>query len=228
MNNFYGIGAGGNSFFDTYFGNGGLGNSSFSFLSGLGDLKMIQSGMYKKALKAYYTIQKDTDTSKKETVSDTDKTTDSNNKLSTVKTASQKLSKAASELNSKNYDNIKPEDILDDVKDFVSSYNSTINSTKDLNSYSMLQTAVWTTERMNMSEKLLNQVGITIKEDNTLSLDEEKFKSAKASELKTLFYGSGSLMSGIAQKASTLVNLSTNQIATNSGRSLYTKYGTLS
>lgn len=59
MNNFYGIGYTGSSFFDTYFGTSNNTNSSnsSSWISGLGDLKMIQSGVYKKALKAYYKTQ---------------------------------------------------------------------------------------------------------------------------------------------------------------------------
>lgn len=226
MNNFYGIGYTGSSFFDTYFGtsNNTNSSSSSSWISGLGDLKMIQSGVYKKALKAYYKTQ--TANSDEETISGSGQA-DSNNNLSLVKAASAKLNKAASNLQNKDYSTVKAEDLVDDVKDFVSSYNSTLSGTKNLNSYSILQTAVWTTEQMNISEGLLNKVGISIKEDNSLSLDEEKFKSAKSSDLKALFSGSGSLMSQIAQKASTMANQSANQLAVNSGKMLYNRFGTL-
>lgn len=226
MNNFYGIGYTGSSFFDTYFGTSNNTNSSnsSSWISGLGDLKMIQSGVYKKALKAYYKTQ--TANTDEETISGSGQA-DSNNNLSLVKAASAKLNKAASNLQNKDYSTVKAEDLVDDVKDFVSSYNSTLSGTKNLNSYSILQTAVWTTEQMNISEGLLNKVGISIKEDNSLSLDEEKFKSAKSSDLKALFSGSGSLMSQIAQKASTMANQSANQLAVNSGKMLYNRFGTL-
>ena len=226
MNNFYGIGYTGSSFFDTYFGTSNNTNSSnsSSWISGLGDLKMIQSGVYKKALKAYYKPQ--TANSDEETISGSGQA-DSNNNLSLVKAASAKLNKAASNLQNKDYSTVKAEDLVDDVKDFVSSYNSTLSGTKNLNSYSILQTAVWTTEQMNISEGLLNKVGISIKEDNSLSLDEEKFKSAKSSDLKALFSGSGSLMSPIAQKASTMANQSANQLAVNSGKMIYNRFGTL-
>ena len=226
MNNFYGIGYTGSSFFDTYFGTSNNTNSSnsSSWISGLGDLKMIQSGVYKKALKAYYKTQ--TANSDEETISGSGQA-DSNNNLSLVKAASAKLNKAASNLQNKDYSTVKAEDLVDDVKDFVSSYNSTLSGTKNLNSYSILQTAVWTTEQMNISEGLLNKVGISIKEDNSLSLDEEKFKSAKSSDLKALLSGSGSLISQIAQKASTMANQSANQLAVNSGKMLYNRFGTL-
>jgi hypothetical protein len=186
---------------------------------------MIQSGVYKKALKAYYSSQdSDSDT---DTISGSG-TTDSKTKLSLVKSASQKLNKAAAALANKDYSTVGDdnEDLLSDVKSFVSSYNSTLSGTKDLNSYTILQTAVWTTEQMNVSEGLLNKIGITVKDDNTLELDEDTFKSADRSDIKALFSGSGSLASRIAQKASTLTNQSANQIAVNSGKTLYTSYGT--
>ena len=124
-------------------------------------------------------------------------------------------------------DNTKAEDLLDKAKNFVSQYNSVLGTTKSMNSYSILQTAVWGTEQMNLSQGLLNKVGITINDDNTLSLDETKFKAANMSDLKALFSGSGSLADRVAQKASTLYNQSTNQIALNQGKSTYTMFGTL-
>ena len=124
-------------------------------------------------------------------------------------------------------DNTKAEDLLDKAKNFVSQYNSVLGTTESMNSYSILQTAVWGTEQMNLSQGLLNKVGITINDDNTLSLDETKFKAANMSDLKALFSGSGSLADRVAQKASTLYNQSTNQIALNQGKSTYTMFGTL-
>ena len=124
-------------------------------------------------------------------------------------------------------DNTKAEDLLDKAKNFVSQYNSVLGTTKSMNSYSILQTAVWGTEQMNLSQGLLNKVGITINDDNTLSLDETKFKAANMSDLKALFSGSGSLADRGAQKASSLYNQSTNQFALNQGKSTYTMFGTL-
>ena len=80
---------------------------------------------------------------------------------------------------------------------------------------------------MNMSEGLLNKVGISIGENNTLSIDEEKFKAAKMSDIKALFSGSSSLADRLSQKASTLYNQSANQLAVNEGRTIYTMYGNL-
>ena len=42
------------------------------------------------------------------------------------------------------------------------------------------------------NEKNLSNVGITLKDDGTLSLDEEAFKKADSASLKSLFGGAGS------------------------------------
>lgn len=228
ITNFYGIGGfGASSFFDTYFGatgSGGAGNSLSSLTSAFGDLKMIQSGVYKKAMKAYYATA---ETDEKESITKSG-LADSNNNLSLVKSSAKALNESAKALQKIDYSKTDREDVMADVKDFVSDYNKMLSSAKNLNSYSMLQTAVWTTDQMNISEGLLNKAGITINADNTLSVDEDSFMKAKDSDLKALFSGSGSLAARIAQKASTLFNQSANQMAMNTGKYTYTMFGTLS
>lgn len=230
MNGIYGWNSG-NSFMNSFFGTSSGGSGS-SLLSSLGDLQMIKSGAYKKAMKAYYANQV---SSSKSSGKDKDVDTisgsgmaDSKAKLSNLKSSAQKLYESANKLKTADYSkDAKPEDLLDKAKNFVDSYNSTLSTTKNMNSYSILQTAVWGTEQMNMSEGLLNKVGISIGENNSLSLDEEKFKAAKMSDLKALFSGSGSLAGRISQKASTMYNQSTNQLAFNQGKTTYTRFGTL-
>lgn len=215
-NNFFGIGGfGSGSFMDSYFGTSSGGSSISSMSSMLGDLSMIKSGMYKKALKSYYATQKaqaaDSDNSDKESISKSG-TADSNTTLSSIKSSSKKLYESAQKLQNTNYD---------------SDYNETLSTSKKLNSYSMLQTAVWATDQMNTAEGMLNKIGVSIKEDNTLAIDEEKFNKALNSDFKGLFSGYGSLASRISQKASTLYNQSANQMAVNQGKFAYTNYGTL-
>lgn len=233
-NDFFGIGGyssfGSSSFMDSYFGASSGGSSVSSMSSMLGDLSMIKSGMYKKALKSYYATQKtqaaDSSNSDKESISKSG-TADSNNTLSSVKSSAKKLSESAQKLQNIKYDSISREDLLEDVKKFVSDYNETLSVSKNLNSYSMLQTAVWATDQMNTAEGMLNKIGISIKEDNTLAIDEEKFNKALTSDFKGLFAGYGSLASRIGQKASTLYNQSANQMAVNQGKFAYTRNGTL-
>lgn len=213
--------------YGSLFGSNSTSNSGmFSLTSSLGDLSMINKGVYKMALKSYYAK---TDTKDKTESITQSGTTDSKAALSTMKSAATKLKSAADALKKKNYSKVeKPSDMLDSVKSFVNSYNSTISAAKNLNSYSILQTAVWGTEQMNSSEAMLNKVGITIKEDNTLAIDEEKFAEADMSTLKALFSGSGSLVDRISGKASSLALQSANQLAVNSGKTIYTASGTIS
>lgn len=222
MSDFFGISNNSSNIFNTFFGSS---SSSTSGTMGLGDLKMIQSGAYKKALKAYYATQKD-DNEENNSISNSGKA-DSDNSLSLVKSTAQSLNKASTDLKGLDFDTASDDEIKSKVQEFVDSYNSTLTSTKNMNSYSILQTEVWATKQIKVNEGLLNDVGIKIGEENKLSLDADKLKSADKSVLKSLFSGSGSLSSQIAQKSAALVNLSTNQLAVNSGKSTYTSNGTL-
>ncbi len=210
--------------YSTLFGSSSNTSGASSLSSSLGDYNLIRSGAYKKLQQAYYSkVAKDSD-SDVETIKGSG-TTDSKANLSTLKSAAGKLKSSAQTLQKKDYS--KTEDALEDVKSFISDYNSTLNATKKLNSYSILQTGVWATEAMGASESTLEKLGITIGEDNTLKLDEEKFKSADVSSLKALFSGSGSLADRISAKASSLELQSANQIAVNSGKGIYTSSGTI-
>ena len=81
---FYGIGGLGSSFFDTMLGNSQTGSTS-SLSSSLGDLRMIQSGAYKKALKAYYAKQSTADKNNTKTESGKE---DTGTALSSLKSSS--------------------------------------------------------------------------------------------------------------------------------------------
>lgn len=212
------------------FGNtsGSSSTVSNSWMSGISDLKMIQSGVYKKALQSVY--EKEGKDAFSEAVSNTIKgsgTTDSEKSLSNLKSGAADLYTASKELRSLNFDSASYDDIASKVDSFVKSYNKTLNASKDLNSYSILQTEVWTTEKMASSESMLNKAGISINSDNTLSFDKDALKAADKSTLKTLFGGSGSLADSVNQKASALINQATNQLAANTGSAIYSSSGTL-
>ena len=201
-------------------------NSSMSWMTGLNDLKMIQSGVYKKALRSVYENE-DSDAVKSAVWNTISKsgTTDSEKSLSNLKSDATGLYNATKELRNTNLDSASDDDIAKKVESFVNSYNKTLNDTKNLDSYSILQTQVWAVEKMESSESMLNKAGIKINADNTLSLDKEALKSADKSTLKTLFSGSGSLADNMNQKASALINQATNQISANTGRNLYDSSG---
>lgn len=230
MSNFIdGVNSDSYNFFDSYMGMSSTQSSSSSGLSSsLLDLQMIKSGSYKKALKAYYAknpVKKSEDS--KESIKESGKA-DSAANLSTMKSASQKLNDAVTKLQKTDYSKVKsPEDMLDDVKSMISSYNSTVNAAKNLNSYSILQTTVWMTGNVSKSSGILGKMGISINEDNTLSLDEDKFKKAQLSAIKSAFSSGTSFASRLSQKAASLSNQSANQIAENTGKKTYTSSGTI-
>ncbi|MEE3467047.1 MAG: hypothetical protein VZQ83_01260 [Eubacterium sp.] len=202
------------------------GTASLGWMSSLNDLKMIQSGAYKKALKSVY--DSEGSDAVKEAVSNTiskSGTTDSEKSLSNLKSDATTLYNASKELRNTNYDTASDDDIVKKVESFVNSYNKTLNDTKNLDSYSILQTQVWAVEKMESSESMLNKAGIKINDNNTLSLDKEALKSADKATLKTLFSGSSSLADDINQKASALINQATNQISANTGSNLYDASG---
>ncbi len=216
------------SFFDSYMGTGSANGSSSMLSSSIMDLQMIKNGSYKKALKAYYAknpVKKSEDS--KESIKDSGKA-DSAANLSTMKSASQKLNESVAKLQNTDYSKVEsPEDMLEDVKSLVSSYNSTVNAAKNLNSYSILQTTLWMTGNVSKSSGILGKMGISINEDNTLSLDEDKFKNAQMSTIKSAFSGGVSFASRLSQKAASLSNQSANQIAVNTGKKTYTSSGTI-
>ncbi|MCI8793022.1 MAG: hypothetical protein HFG38_09515 [Eubacterium sp.] len=216
------------SFFDSYMRTGSANGSSSMLSSSIMDLQMIKNGSYKKALKAYYAknpVKKSEDS--KESIKDSGKA-DSAANLSTMKSASQKLNESVAKLQKTDYSKVEsPEDMLEDVKSLVSSYNSTVNAAKNLNSYSILQTTLWMTGNVSKSSGILGKMGISINEDNTLSLDEDKFKNAQMSTIKSAFSSGVSFASRLSQKATSLSNQSANQIAVNTGKKTYTSSGTI-
>ena len=203
-----------------------INDSSMSWMTGLNDLKMIQSGVYKRALKSVY--DSEGSDAVKDAVSNTiskSGTTDSERSLSSLKSDATGLYNATKDLRNTNFETASDDDIAKKVESFVNNYNKTLNDTKNLDSYSILQTQSWAVEKMDSSESMLNKAGIRINSDNTLSLDKDTLKGADKATLKTLFGGASSLADDINQKASALINQATNQISANTGRSLYDSSG---
>ncbi len=205
-------------------------SSPFSgVISGLSDYGLIHSGSYGKLVKAYY--EKNSDTA-----SETEQARTSKGLASSRDTASN-LKDAANALTKANYDKVKTTDsdgkeVVDYDKnnlyklasDFVKSYNTALDSAADVDNTSVLSRALSMTNRTKASENLLRDVGITIGDDNKLSIDEDKFKKADMSAMKVLFKGNNSYASRIASDASAINNLSSNALSTTSGRA-YTPTG---
>lgn len=185
----------GNSYGSGY-GSGGTGLA-------LGDYMAIQNGSYKKLLKSYYANQK------AEKSSSTSSGVDNEAKRKLVNESANSLKKAADALTSKEFwkkNGGNREEILKAVKTFVDSYNKTITEMGESDNKSALRSTVWMTQMTSKTSALLEKAGITVGADNKLSIDEEKFNSAHASDLKSIFCGYGSYASRVSQKASSIAN----------------------
>lgn len=208
---------------------GGLGSIN------LRDYGLIRNGAYSKLMKAYYN---------KLTKENASTEIDSSESLATSRSDAGKLKKAAEAMKKSNFSKVeqkvKDEDGKETIKkdydrnalyknasEFVKSYNTLIDSVSELNSSTLLKKAVNMTNQTASSKNLLEDVGISINSDNTLSIDEETFKSADMNKIKTLFQGHNSYASKISYKASEIYNLSDNVARTQAsgGNRTYTPSG---
>lgn len=189
----------------------------------------IKNGSYGKTLKAYYAKkaagESTSDTNTKSTGKDTA------TELTKVKTDADKLKASAESLLAsgskslfnkkettvKNADGTQTKTDYDmgaiykGAKSFVDSYNAAIDSGADVNSPSILKQTLNLTKFTAANEDMLKKAGITIGEDNKLSIDEKKLKSADISDLKSLFSGNGSFAYNVSAKASSLSYNASNQ-----------------
>ncbi len=196
-------------------------SSSSSVSSGstiLSQYASIKNGSYKKLLTAYYE-KYGTDSSS----SDSSTTT---KQLAIAKNDASDLAESAEALYSSGTDSVfnkkavtttdettgstttsyeyDIDSIYDAVKQFVDDYNSVLDSSEDVDNTSILTAAANMTTATSANATMLGQIGITIGSDNTLSIDEETFKSADINDIKSLFSGTGTYAYLIATKASTI------------------------
>lgn len=202
--------------FSSMFGTNTTGSSTGSS-SVLGDYAMIRSGAYKKLLKAYYAEEKKGSTASSV---DTEETKAEKTALMSIQTAASNLRTAASELGE-----ASGEDRLEKAKSFVSAYNTLLDSTEDVDNTRILQKTLWMIGDFKASDGLLADVGITIKDDNKLALNEEKFKAAESGTLDVLFSGRNSLTGKAEKRSFDIVNRAKEAVTKLKGGSVYTDKG---
>lgn len=227
MSTFYGISAeSASSFFSSNLSTTSSTSSSTGNVSSmLSDYYAIQNGSYGKLVKAYY-AKNNADSSKSDTTTDS---TAEKKTLTKAKNDAEAMQKAAAELAAtgsksifkqvdktddngnitKKYDT---ESIYKSVKSFVDSYNSLIDSAGDSDTSSVLKKTLWLTNSTKTYEDELKDVGITIGKDNKLTIDEDTFKNANMTDVKSIFNGANSLAVKTFQKASDIYNLSNSVI----------------
>lgn len=105
-------------------------------------------------------------------------------------TAASTLYKSIDKLGSMKIDNDNKDNLFEAFSAFVKDYNDLIkNSLKSENS-NVINQADYLRNLVNSNKSAFSRLGITIKSDNSLSIDEDKFKEADMTDLKNLFSGS--------------------------------------
>lgn len=201
-------------------------NSNSSLYSLFSDYKSIQTGSYRKLLKAYY-ASVDTSDSKENTSTKPKKTTAAAETDSAWKQAASDISSLKSSTNtltSGEYTEDKRSDLEKNITSFVRDYNSTIKSASQVTSSTLTKRTDWMTRITSNSSKALEKVGITVNSDNTLSLDETALSAADFSDIKSVFSGKSSYAGQVNTSANLMAQVVANGQNSNTA-SLYTSQG---
>lgn len=203
MNTYFGLNASGASTLFSSFNNNSVGSTSI-----LSDYASIKSGSYYKLLKAYYAQGNDTSTSAAQKL-ETDNTEwkEAASDISSLKSSVNKLS--SEEYTEKNRSTIEK-----GISEFVKNYNATLDSTSDVSSSSLSKKTEWMTKITSNYSDTLEKIGITVKSDNSLSLDKDTLAKASMKDLESAFSGSYSY-AGQVSSATRLMA----QVAANGGNS---------
>lgn len=182
-----------------------FGNNSSSVLS---DWAFIRSGTYKKLMKAYYGQDKTTKSATESAKTNKTKTT-AERVRTEIETSATDLKKSTDALMAtgtkslfkttetkgedgkvtKTYDTDK---IYKAVSRFVKDYNNLIDTTNKSSVSGVKNNVRSLTATTTGNETLLKAIGITVKADNKLSIDEDTFKKADMSKVEALFKGNTS------------------------------------
>lgn len=189
-----------NSFFGTTSTNASSGSSNF-----LGDYYAVQNGSYYKLAKNYYAKaakeEAEGNSVDKKSIelvkSGTQDTINSLNRL--MDEGLFKKVSTTDENGNKSYGYDK-EKILDKLKDFVDDYNSMVKDAGEMDGDNSLKAGVRLVDQMKVYKSALSKIGVSIESDNTLKIDEDAFKDANMTDVKSLFTGNVSMAKNIQTK----------------------------
>ncbi|MBP1577684.1 MAG: hypothetical protein J6C75_04295 [Oscillospiraceae bacterium] len=177
---------------------GGISSVLSDMSSSFTTLEFMKSGAYSKLINKYYSQMNAKDTSAQALAVD-------NARKSAVELNSAANSISRTSLyKTDSADNRKK--ILDAAKQFVSAYNQSMTDVAEVDDVKMLQKGVSVVSMTAAVSGSLGRVGITIGEDNKLTIDEKKFSEASMGQLEAVFSGNNSYTNRIAQKAVMIAN----------------------
>lgn len=199
-------------------------NSSYTsgLYSSLSEYSTIRTGAYKKLLNSYFSKTQSTKASQTGTNYQVKgNSTVEKKQLTEVKDAADSLYSSAAKLTDtsstkslfKNAQSVTGE-ISSAVKNFVNDYNSLVEEAADTSNSKVTGKVSFMTSQTNAYKSSLENIGITINDDKTLTLDEKKLNSADVNDVKKLFNGSSSMAYQTFVRASSISSAAENASTT--------------
>jgi hypothetical protein len=180
------------------------GTADLNFFS---DYASIKNGSYGKLMRAYY--GGNTNNNIKSIVNNSSFSTsnDTTTQLKQIETAAETLKSSADKLLATGSKSLfggeeNVDEIYKAVSTFVNDYNSMLDKAGELNSASITSRITSLKNMTSSNKNLLERVGITVGTDGILSIDQEIFKKADMTTVKSLFNGTGSYAWNISSQAS--------------------------
>jgi len=211
----------------------------------LGDYAAIKNGSYAKLMKAYYSETGNASVNKlvknaskdSQSAEDTKVLTKIQGSTDALKESADDLLETGSksvfaikdittkdengkETTEKGYDTAA---IYKAVSKFVDDYNDVMKAVDETENKSIVDRTATMGNASIQNMKKLSEIGITVEEDGTLSIDKKTFEKADMSKVKNLFNGAGSYGYTVSAQAS-MINFAADQAATKA--STYTGSGT--
>lgn len=196
--------------------------TSFGMNIDLGTYGLIRSGSYGKLLKSYYETGADATGVGKAAETTTSTSQDSTKVIAAVEstaddlaasakalytTGSQSLfeKKAVTDSEGNTTEEYDVDSIYSAVNSFVEDFNSAVSAAGKSNATSIANAGASLVNNAKYNAKLLGEIGIKIDSvTQQMSIDEDTFKSADMTKVKSLFSGNGSFGYATAVKASML------------------------
>lgn len=199
-------------------------NSSYTsgLYSSLSEYSTIRTGAYKKLLNSYFSKTQSTKASQTGTNYQVEgNSTVEKKQLTEVKDAADSLYSSAAKLTDtsstkslfKNAQSVTGE-ISSAVKNFVNDYNSLVEEAADTSNSKVTGKVSFMTSQTNAYKSSLENIGITINDDKTLTVDEKKLNSADVNDVKKLFNGSSSMAYQTFVRASSISSAAENASTT--------------
>lgn len=104
-------------------------------------------------------------------------------------TAASALYKYIEKLSALDYDDDDKDKAYNALLDFVNGYNDLLDNTKDSENSNVIKQADYLKSLVSSNKSALSRLGVSVNSDNTLSINEDKFKEADLSTMKNLFTG---------------------------------------